>query len=78
MSKSQENDNKILRLKSPAGAESAIYRWPLPRYVSYSGNILKLCSDGNNIALTSKTIIFILMFQSNLVHTQQKLQSFRK
>ena len=35
MSKGQENENKVLRLKSPAGAELAIYRWPLPRYVCF-------------------------------------------
>ena len=34
MNKSQENETKILQLKSPAGVEPAIYQWPLPRYVS--------------------------------------------
>lgn len=34
MNKGSENEGKVLRLKSPAGAESAIYSWPLPRYVS--------------------------------------------
>uniref|UniRef100_H2XK62 Histone-lysine N-methyltransferase, H3 lysine-79 specific n=3 Tax=Ciona intestinalis TaxID=7719 RepID=H2XK62_CIOIN len=37
MSKGNENEIRVLRLKSPAGAEAAIYKWPLPKYETRDG-----------------------------------------
>ncbi|CAK8676134.1 unnamed protein product [Clavelina lepadiformis] len=37
MNKGHDGEGQVLRLKSPAGAESAIYKWPLPKYDTRDG-----------------------------------------